>query len=80
MTDWYSSAVEILARVRSLIAPPDLPDEDEKRTAATVHRVGLALVLVDLIGMSVIAFALPRPVPRILVAIGFLIVAALSVR
>jgi len=79
-TDWYSLAVEVLARVRSMIAPPDLPDEDEKRTAATVHRVGLALVLIDFIGMLVIVFALPRPIPRILVAAGFLVVAAIAVR
>ena len=79
VTDWYSLAVEILARVRTLIAPPDLPDEDEKRTAATVLRVGLALILIDLIGLFVVAFALPRPMPRVLVSVGFLAVAALAV-
>ena len=64
--------MQLLARIRELIAPPVFPDEDATRVAMTVHRIGLALALIDLVGAAVIAVALTRPIPRLLVSAGFL--------
>jgi PAS domain S-box-containing protein len=64
--------VEVLARIRSLIAPPVFPDEDETRIAATVHGIGLALVPISLIASVVIAFAIPNPIARLSVVLAFI--------
>ncbi len=66
----------MLARIRSLIAPPELPDQDESRIAATVHRIGLVCVGIALFSAAVIALALPRPIPRLFVTFGFIGVVA----
>jgi two-component system cell cycle sensor histidine kinase/response regulator CckA len=64
--------VQILARVRNLVVPPEFPDEEETRVAATVHRIGLAFVPLALLGALVIVTALPRPLPPLSVAFGFI--------
>ncbi len=70
--------MEILARIRSLIAPPEFPDEDETRVAASVHRIGLAFMAIALLAAVVIMLALPRPIPRLLVTAGFVGIVAVS--
>jgi len=70
--------VEILARIRGLIAPPVFPDEDETRIAATVHRIGLALVPISLTASVVIALAIPQPLARLSVPLVFVAMVAFS--
>jgi PAS domain S-box-containing protein len=70
--------VQTLAWVRRLIAPPEFPDEEQTRIAATVHRIGLAFLPLALLGALVIAIALPRPIPRLVVTFGFIGLLALS--
>ncbi len=69
--------MEILARIRSLIAPPVFPNEEQTRIAAVVHRVCVVFLPLALLGAAVIAIALPRPVPRLVVAFGFVGVVAI---
>jgi two-component system cell cycle sensor histidine kinase/response regulator CckA len=68
--------VDLLTRLRKLFSPPEFPDEDTQRVASTVHRIGLALAPIDLIGAAVMAFMLPRPFPRLYIALFFLAVVA----
>jgi two-component system cell cycle sensor histidine kinase/response regulator CckA len=72
------SPVDTLTRLRKLIAPPEFPDEDTQRIASTVHRIGIALAPIDLVGAAVMAFMLPRPLPRLYIALLFLGIVAVS--
>jgi PAS domain S-box-containing protein len=61
-----------------LIAAPEFPDEEKTRVAATVYRIGLALIPLALLGALVIVVALERPLPRLAVALGYVGVVSVS--
>ena len=63
--------MQILARVRRLFAAPSLPDEEDARIAATLYRIGLALIPLALLGAAVTAVALNQPMSRVGIALGF---------
>ncbi|MEX2205723.1 MAG: PAS domain S-box protein [Myxococcota bacterium] len=70
--------MQLLARVRRLLAPPEFPDEGVTRIAATVHRIGLVCIPIALFAAVVIVLALPRPIPRLLVDLGFVGIVGVS--
>ncbi len=70
--------MEILARVQSLLAPPEFPDEDTQRIASTVHWLGLAFLTIDLFAAAVMVFMLPSPLPRVVVSVLFVAIVCSS--
>ncbi len=77
--------MELLARIRGLLAPParDYADEDEARVASTVHKIGLALVPNALLIAAALWISLANPWPLLrldAVLIALVLVALLLVR
>jgi PAS domain S-box-containing protein len=70
--------VEVLARIRSLLSPPEFGDEETSRLAAVVYRVTLALAAVAVIPAVLLAVEPFDPGPRLRVVMLFIAATGVS--
>ncbi len=65
--------MQLLARLRGLLAPPEFPDEEESRIASIIQGMGLVLVPALTAQALVIWFLRPDPRPRTLVTVAMIV-------